>query len=187
MSQIVGHAYNKVKSTFRISGTVTLYSFPAEIIPTYHDYLLIGEGKAFPSVHRARCIENGWIKEEDKNLVVNAGLNQIVLLLNGGSATNFQSCGVGSGTSTVLATDTDLTTPITRISVTAIYQSANVGHWDTFFNSTTGTGTWGEAGLFSTNTLASGIMLCKKLFTSTFPKTTSNTSTVAWTLTVTAV
>jgi hypothetical protein len=174
----------KAKSLFRITGKVTVYSYPADKIKSYHDHVLIGEGWAFPSVHYARCMENGWIKDIGDILVVNAGLNQIILLLNGGSTTSFGFCGVGSDGTIVTPTDTDLNTPITRIAVTYIYQSANVGHWDTFFNAATGNGTWLETCLASA--LSGGIMLCRKVITS-FVKSSSNTGTISWQITVTAV
>lgn len=169
---------------FKITGKVTIYKYPSNIIKSYHDHILIGESRAFPCVHYARCKERGWIIDEGDNLIVNAGLNQLILLLNGSSTTAFTFCGVGSGNIVVAPTDIDLTTPIVRIAVTTPYQNANVGHWDTFFNSATGNGTWMETALFSA--ISAGIMLCKKLITS-FPKTTSNTATVAWTITVTAI
>lgn len=168
----------------KITGRVVVYSYPKNIIKSYHDHILIGEGWAFPSVHYARCKQNGWITDEGDNLVVNAGLNQLILLLNGSSTTSFGFCGVGSGTTAVAATDTDLTTPIVRIAVTNIYQNANIGHWDTFFNAATGNGNWNETCLASA--VSAGIILCKKIIT-LFPKTTSNTGTVAWSITVTAV
>lgn len=173
------------ESKFKLTGRAIAYAYPGDTIPTWHDHCLIGGSLfVFPSVHYAVCKENGWIKDESDNLVVNAGLAQIILLLNGGSTTSFGFCGVGSGSSTVLPGDTDLTTPIVRLAVTSIGQSANVGSWATFFPMGSGTGTWNESGLFSL--VSAGIMLCKKLI-GPFSKTALITATIAWQITVTAV
>lgn len=138
----------------------------------------------FPSVHYAVCKENGWIKDESDNLVVNVGLSQIILLLNGGSSAFFAFAGVGSGLSAVMSGDTDLTTPIVRLAVTSISQSSNVGTWSTFFPINIGNGTWNEAALFTL--ISGGIMLCKKLL-GPFTKTSGITATLSWNITVTAV
>lgn len=175
----MGHIYRRPRARFAISGRVEACMYDAKKVPTFEDYLRLrnlGELDKYVV----------W-KDKGENLVVNAGLARIILLLNGSSTTSFASCGVGSGTNTPAATDTDLQTAITRISVTNITQSANVGYWNTFFASSVGNGTWNESGLFDTNTLGSGTMLCHKLFSSSFPKTSLNTATVAWQLTVTAV
>ena len=173
------------EAKFKITGRAIVYAYPGTIIPTWHEHCLIGGSLfVFPSVHYAVCKENGWIRDESDNLVVNTGLAQIILLLNGGSSVYFAFCGVGSGSSTVLPGDTDLTTPIMRLAVTSIGQSANVGTWSTFFPIGIGTGTWSEAGLFSL--ISAGIMLCKKLI-GPFSKTSGITATVSWTITVTAV
>ncbi|HJU13655.1 MAG TPA: hypothetical protein VJ792_04290 [Candidatus Nitrosotalea sp.] len=174
-----GAVYNRPKSRFRLSGHVEAYMFDAKKVPTFDDYLRLRQRNELEKFVL-------W-KDKGDNLVVNAGLARIILLLNAGSTTAFGSCGVGSGTNNPAPTDTDLQTAITRITVTNITQSANVGYWNTFFSSAVGNGTWNETGLFDTNTLGSGTMLCRKLFSSSFPKTSLNTATIAWQLTVTAV
>ncbi len=160
-----------------IRANVEVRMYDEKYIKTYKDYLI--------AKNRGLLDKVTIQKDTGENLVVNAGLNQIILLLNNGSAVNFTFCGVGSSNTAVLATDTDLNTSIVRIAVTNIYQSANVGHWDTFFNSTTGNGTIWESGLFSL--VSAGIMLCHKLLGSSFAKTTNNTMTISWTLQVSAV
>lgn len=165
------------KAQFRITANVKVLGFDKENVPDYETYLKLkdsGELEKF-----------AIYKDEGTNLVVNAGLNQTVALLLGLNTTSFGYCGVGSSTTVVSATDTDLNTAIGRIAVTNAYQVSNVGHWDTFFSSSQDNGTWNESGLFSA--AAAGIMLCHKLLASTFTKTSSNTATVTWTITVTAV
>lgn len=170
--------YTPRRSGFRLTGHVESHIFKKYEVPTFEHYLKLKQRKELD-------LYAVW-KDKRDNLVVNAGLNNVILLLNGGAGVSFPSCGVGSGTALVAPTDTDLTTPIIRISVTQIGQAANVGYWNTFFAGSVGNGTWNETGLFSTNTPASGVMLAHLLFGSSFVKTSSNTGTVAWTITASA-
>ena len=163
------------RSRFSLTGRVEAFLFDAKKVPTFEDYLKLRQ--------RNELDQYVVWKNICKNLVVNAGLAQIIALLQGTSTTAFPSCGVGSGTNVPAPTDTDLQTPITRISVTQLSQSANLGYWNTFFSGAVGNGTWNETGLFSTNTLASGIMLARLLFSSSFAKTSANTGTIAWQIT----
>lgn len=167
------------KNRFKLTGRVEAHIFNKYEVPTFEKYLELKNKKKLD-------LFAVW-KDKGDNLVVNQGLANLILLLNGSGGVSFPSNGVGSGTATPTPTDSDLQTPITRISVTQIGQSANVGYWNTFYAGSVGNGTWNETGLFSTNTLASGLMLCRKLFGSSFVKTSSNTGTVAWTITATAV
>jgi hypothetical protein len=167
------------KAPILLKGHVQAYIWDKKQVPTFADYLRIQR--------RNELDKYAVWKDKGDNLIVNPGLGQIIALLLGSSTISFPSCGVGSGTNTPTPTDSDLQTPITRISVTQLSPSANIGYWNTFFAGSVGNGTWNETGLFSTNTLASGIMLCRKLFGSSFVKTSSNTGTVAWTITATAV
>lgn len=165
------------KAQIRITANVDVYGFDKDQVPDYETYLKLkqsGELEKFSIYH-----------DKGENLVVNAGLNQIIALIIGSSSTFWAFTGVGSGSTTPAATDTDLTTPIGRIGVTNAYQVSNVGHFDTFFSSTQDNGTWNESGIFTA--ASSGIMLCHKLLASSFTKSSSNTATVSWTITITAV
>lgn len=165
------------KAQFRITANVKVLGYDKKDVPDYKTYLKLKESGDLEKF--------AIYKDEGTNLVVNAGLNQVIALLLGLNTTSFGFCGVGSSSTAVSATDTDLNTPIGRIAVTNAYQVSNVGHWDTFFSSSQDNGTWNESGLFSL--VSGGIMLCHKLLSSTFTKSSSNTATVTWTITVTAV
>jgi hypothetical protein len=103
------------------------------------------------------------------NLIVNAGLLQTVNLVTGNISSYTQSpavgwfafCGVGSGTSTPAAGDTDLTGPYigSRLQVSAAYNiNSNVAKWDTYVAPATWQGTWYECGNFTSITTGSGAM-----------------------------
>jgi len=120
-----------------------------------------------------------------KNLVVNAGLYQIIDLIIGASDADFTHCGVGSGSNPPAAGDTDLQTPIgDRKVITERFRSTNKGTFSTFFGSADNNGTWREAGLFTA--LSGGTMLCRALLASPFEKTTAKTATCDWDISASA-
>jgi len=123
--------------------------------------------------------------QEVKNLIVNAGLYQIIDLIIGASDADFTHCGVGSGSTAPAAGDTDLQMPIgDRKVVTERFRSANTGALSTFFGSADNNGTWRESGLFTA--LTAGTMLCRALLAAAFEKTTAKTATVDWTISASA-
>jgi hypothetical protein len=121
--------------------------------------------------------------DKGKNLIVNAGSNLISQLCTGASTAYFTYCAVGSGTNAVLATDTTLQSELGRVAVTSAYAVTNTAHFDTFFSTSQGNGTWNETGIF--NAASSGVMGSRKLLGSSFAKSSSNTATVSWTWTLT--
>lgn len=163
----------KVNAQFRLTANVKIYSHPSDF--TYQDYQLLSE--------RAK---EASLVDEGKNLVVNAGLNQIVQLLIGGNTNSITYCGVGSNSTAVTAADTDLNTAIgSRLSITNRYAgTTGVAHFDSFYSSSSNNGTWLETALFDAS--SSGDMICRKIISS-FVKATTNTATVAWTLTISAI
>lgn len=171
----------------RVTANVLVYLFPADKVPNYNAFLLIGEGVAFPGVRHARCMERGWCKVQERNLVVSAGLAQIVNLMIGVNTNSFNYVGVGSGSSTPVAGNTDLGTAISpRQTVTSRYLVGSTeAHWDTFFSTSQNNGTWNESGIFDAS--SSGDMLCRKLFGASFTKDTTKTATIQWKVTFTAV
>jgi len=123
--------------------------------------------------------------QQVKNLIVNAGLYQIIDLIIGASDADFTHCGVGSGSTPPAAGDTDLQTPIgDRKVITERFRSTNKGTFSTFFGSADNNGTWRESGLFTA--LTGGTMLCRALLASAFEKTTAKTATVDWDITASA-
>lgn len=149
---------------------VEVFSLPADW--TYADFQALSD--------RAK---EGFLHERGHNLVVNAGLDQIGNLILGINTSSFTHCGVGSDGTAAAAGQTALTTQIgSRVSVTSRYLvSTGAAHFDTFFDSSTGAGTWLEVGLFTAS--SGGTMLARKVISS-FVKSTSNTAVVAYTVTI---
>lgn len=124
---------------------------------------------------------------EVKNLVVNAGLAQIALLIGDASATPFTYIAVGTSAAAVGASQTALTAEITtngleRASATIDRTTTTVTN-DTFravkVFTATGTHVVEEVGVF--NAASSGTMLSRAL-TSTKTVTSGETITVTYTL-----
>lgn len=157
-----------------ISGQVLVTGFNADYVKTFDDYL------------SERKRRQGRIYQDvGHNLIVDAGSNQIGNLCVGANTNSFTHNGVGSSTTAVAAGQTDLQTPITRIAVTSRYQVSNASHFDTFWDSATGNGTWNETGIFTA--ISSGTMGSRKVLSSPFTKSTANTATVAWTWTISPI
>ena len=150
-----------------------LYEFPDTM--TYDNYLELkktGEHKKY-------------IKDKGDNLVVDAGLAQIVDLMIGTDTSSFTHCRVGSGTNTPAAGNTDMQTIIgSGVTVTNRYRSGSVAYFDTFFSTTSNNGSWEETGIANASTGSD--LLCRRKFSSTFIKASTNTALVAWSITLSA-
>ncbi|GEM_PF-2530304 len=160
------------KSSLEIRGEVLVHGFNANCVRTFEDTL---------SSRKAR--QGLMYCDRGKNLIVNAGSNLISQLCTGASTAYFTYCAVGSGTNAVLATDASLQSELGRVAVTSAYAVTNTAHFDTFFSTSQGNGTWNETGIF--NASSSGVMGSRKLLGSSFAKSSSNTATVSWTWTLT--
>ena len=158
---------------FVLKGNVELYEFPSSF--TYDDYLEL----------RRTGDHKRYIKDKGENLVVDTGLAQIVDLMIGTDTNSFTHCRVGSGTNTPAAGDTDMQTIIgSGVTITNRYRSGSVAYYDTFFSTSSNNGTWAETGIANASTGSD--LLCRRKFSSTFAKTTSNTAVVAWSITLSA-
>lgn len=156
------------KCPVKVGYNVEVFALPPDF--TYEDYLALSER------HR-----EGYLAERQHNLVVNAGLDQLGNLVLGINTSSFTHCGVGSSNTAVAAGQTDLQTGITRIAVTNRYLvSTGAAHFDSFFSSATGNGTWLEVGLFTAS--SSGTMLNRTVIAS-FTKDTTKSAVVAITVT----
>lgn len=157
---------------FMLKGNVKLYSYPADY--TYSKIQKLSESE-----------KNEHLIDKGDNLVVDAGLAQIVDLMIGTDTSSFTHCRVGSGTNTPAAGDTDMQTIIdSGVTVTNRYRSGAVAYYDTFFSTTSNNGTWAETGIANASTGSD--LLCRRKFSATFAKTSSNTAVVAWTITLSA-
>jgi len=94
-------------------------------------------------------------------------------------------CALGTGSTAPVAGNTTLGTEIFRKLVSVKSVSANVATFQTFFTSSEGNGTLGEAGLFGDAATASsgtGTLFSRLLISRV--KTSSDTLTLTWTITI---
>lgn len=161
-------------NTITVFANVELYAFPKEF--TFDDYLIL---KKYGEL-------GDYLVDQGHNLAVDAGMNQIIALMIGTNTNSFTHCRVGSGTNAAAAGDTDLQTIIgSGLTITNRYSTSLNAKFDTFFSTSDNNGTWAETGLATAST--GGTLLCRRLFSSSFVKSTSNTAIVAWTITLAAV
>ena len=161
------------KAKFNIVGNVKLYSYPSD----YTFEMIKNLSKEERELH---------LVDQGNNLVVDMGLAQIVNLMVGANTTSFTYCRVGTGTSTPLAGDTDMGTILsTGVIISSRYRAGVVAYFDTFFSTTANNGTWTETGIATAST--GGELLCRRKFTSSFVKATTNTALVSWSITLAAV
>jgi hypothetical protein len=162
------------KNKFAITGNVELYELPKNF--TYSDYIALKK-------HGEHL---KYLKDKGSNLVVDAGLQQIIDLMLDVSDVGFAYCRVGSGTNTPAAGDTDMQTIIgSGLAVTNRYRSSLSANFDTFFSTADNNGSWNETGIATTST--GGILLCRRKFSSTFVKASTNTAVITWVITLAAV
>lgn len=155
------------KSQISITGNVELYSLPPDF--KYEDFELLKN-------------KEKYLVDKGDNLAVDSGLQQILLLMIGSNTNSFTLCGVGTGTGTPVSTDTALGTSLGTNTINSRYRVGNTAYFNTFFGKNDENGSWEETGLFT----AGSIMLCRRKFTSTFVKSTSNAAVVSWSISLTA-
>jgi len=130
--------------------------------------------------------KNGNVKEErtEKNLVVSTGLTYIASRMKDATATAMTHMGLGSGTTTEAAGQTDLTTLLgSREALDSTTASSNTIVYVASFEAGDATGAVTEAGIF--NAASSGTMLCRTKF-NVVNKAADDTMNVTWTITLSA-
>ena len=157
-----------MNSQMKLVGNVSIYSLPPDF--TFNDF--------------KKCNKEKYLVDKGKNLVVDMGLKAILNLMTGQSTEYFNYCGVGSGTTTAAADDTDIETAIgSRVPVNDVWRGGLSGYWYTFFDKNTCNGTWTESVIANAST--GGDIMCRRKFNSSFVKSTSNAGVVEWVITVT--
>lgn len=155
-----------MKSQVDIIGNVELYEFPPDF--KFEDFDKIDKSK--------------YLVDKGSNLVVDTGLQQIILLMVGSNTNSFTLCSVGTGTGTPVNTDTSLGASLGTNTINSRYRVANTAYFNTFFGKNDENGSWTETGLLT----AGSVLLCRRKFTSTFVKSTSNSAVVSWSIAFTA-
>lgn len=171
----------KAGSEFTIKTNVDVYLFPADF--TYEDYLYYKEQGLLEQV--------ALQSEHGHNLATNVGLDLIADRLlgttNNTTGAALSHIEVGSASTAATAADTGVTTIVgSRHAITYSYSfSTGQAHADTFFLSSENNGTIRETSIH--NASSSGNCAAHYVFGSNFTKSASNTMTIAWTITLTAV
>lgn len=161
------------KAKIRLVGNVSLYELPKDFI--YNDFKGLTEKE-----------KTSYLINKGDNLVVNTGLYQILDLMLGIDTSSFNYCRVGSGSTTPVATNTDLETIIgSGVLVSDRYKTGEIGYFNTFFSASSNNGTWNETGLANAST--GGDLLCRRVFSVPFVKNTSNSAIVSWVITLASV
>ncbi len=134
-----------------------------------------------------RDAKTGRIKSRDtyNNMFVTAGKGIVAQWMSGQGNAGITYCALGTGTPAPTLADTGLTTELVRKLISVRSFAANVATFQTFFGTTEGNGTLKEAGLFgdlASATPGSATLFSKIQITRT--KTSSDTLTLTWTITV---
>lgn len=130
--------------------------------------------------------KNGKVKEtrEIDNLVVDAGLDYIASRMKDATATAMTHMGLGSGTTSAAAGNTDLESILgSREALDSTTVTDNAIAYVASFEAGDATGAVTEAGIFNAST--GGTMLCRTTF-SVVNKQADDTMTVTWTVTISA-
>lgn len=119
------------------------------------------------------------------NMIVTAAKNTIANRLIGSSVGYITYCALGTGSTAPVAGNTTLGTELFRKLVSVKSVSTNIATFQTFFTSSEGNGTLGEAGLFGDDATASsgtGTLFSRLLISRV--KSSSDTLTLTWTITI---
>jgi hypothetical protein len=132
-----------------------------------------------------QCIltdSDGNVKQQwNQNLIVSTGTAWIVQKLLNNSSLNMNYMAIGSGTTVPVIGNTALQSELARVACSSVTGTNNVLTFNAFFGQGIGTGTIGEAGIFSA--ASSGTMLNKVQVSPTVVKNSGDSLTIIWTLT----
>ena len=161
----------KLKSQFEVTGNVELYSFPADKYPTYESIKNIDKSK--------------YLVDKGDNMVVDYGLDFIKNLLIASTTGSLLYTGVGSSSTAVTSSDTDLGTAIgDRLAIQTTYSGGTgIAKFDAFYTAGDNNGSWNESIISPSSSGANAF--ARKLLVSTYTKATTNTALLSWTITIT--
>lgn len=148
--------------------------------------LIVPVGKVFAIL---QDIHTGRIRQSiTDNMVVTAGKNALADRLIGTTSNNrgiITYCALGTGITAPVAGNTAMEIELFRKLISVRSVSGNVATFQTFYTATEVEGTLTEAGLFgddASGTAGSGTLFCRTLINRV--KTTSDTLTLVWTVTI---
>lgn len=124
-----------------------------------------------------------------ENIIPTVGRTMIANNLTNASPTNVMKithCALGTSSTAVANADVQLGTETYRNAIASITNATNIGYATGFFTAVEVTGTFAECGIFSngTGTANSGILLSHVLLSPSVVKTSTETLTLDWTLTI---
>lgn len=174
----------KQNNNAQIKAKATAREFPSNAFPLKFDdgkyarnrngHLIVTDGDK---------ILNPTKEIHNTDMFVNVGKYFICDILIGATSGQLTHIGVGSCTSTPVVTDTTLVSTVGNYHLyTDRFRATNIATLSTFFSSSENNGTWNETGLF---TGASGIMFCRSTFAAPITKSSTNTQTIDFDITVT--
>lgn len=135
-----------------------------------------------------RDIHTGEVQVfEYENLIPTVGRTMIANNLANTSPTNVMYAKyieLGSGTTAPANGDTTLETSVYRNAVASRTNASNIAYVTAFFNATETSGTYREAGIFCDGTASAGTGVLLSRVAINVTKTTSQTLTIDWTLTI---
>lgn len=128
-----------------------------------------------------KFFKNGILVREEKNLVVNTGLNVIAERLAGTAKAAVSHMGIGTGTTAANAANVGLEIPkATRVAASSVVVTAGAITVTATFTGATYAGSITEAGLFNNASL--GEMISRVVF-APYVLGSSDALTITWTLT----
>ena len=117
-----------------------------------------------------------------RNVITDVGLEHFCELLVGSTTVSFAYCGVGTGTSTPSPTDEALESELGRVACSERFREAKTAVFLAWFGAEKQfNGTWGECGLFTSET--GGVMLARASIS--LEKTEDKTVLIEWRITLT--
>ena len=135
-------------------------------------------------------VKTGKIRKKHyKNVFVTFGKNALAQVLAGQVVGDITYCALGTGTTAPAAGDTAMQTEIYRKLISVRSYSGNIATFEIFFTTAEANGSLREAGLFgngvgrtASSTPGSGQLFCHTAINRT--KTTSDTLSIQWTVTI---
>ena len=119
------------------------------------------------------------VDENYSNLVVQSGKEFIAKRMIGTSVGTMSYLAIGTGTNTPINTDIILQHEVVRSPLQSASVSANTVTYVSYFAPGAGTGAITEAGIFNSDTVDQGSMLCRTVFP-VVNKEAGDTLTITW-------
>lgn len=119
---------------------------------------------------------------EQKNVVVNLGINRFAALIAQDSSAFPSHIAIGTDATAALPTDVSLGAEVDRNAIVQDFAAGAVATFRAFFDKTEANGnTIAEVGMF--DQASGGTMFCRSILSSTIAKDATKSITITWTLT----